>query len=84
MELKLDIFQTMALATFIFYFGNHLRRKVKVLDRYCIPGAVVGGMFFSIIVLILKMTNILTITLDTTLQPILMTIFFTSIGYTAV
>ena len=83
MELKLDIFQTMALATFIFYFGNYLRRKVKVLDRYCIPGAVVGGMFFSIIVLILKMTNILTITLDTTLQPILMTIFFTSIGYTA-
>lgn len=83
MELKLDVFQTMALATFVFYFGNYLRRKINILDRYCIPGAVVGGMFFSIIVLILKITNILTITLDTTLQPILMTIFFTSIGYTA-
>ena len=83
MELKLDVFQTMALATFVFYFGGYLRKRIKVLERYCIPAAVVGGMFFSIIVLILNVTNILTITLDTTLQSILMTMFFTSIGYTA-
>lgn len=83
MEVKLDVFQTMALATFVFYFGAYLRKKIKVLERYCIPSAVVGGMFFSVIVLILNVTNILTITLDTTLQSILMTIFFTSIGYTA-
>ncbi|MGG7057703.1 sodium/glutamate symporter [Clostridium nigeriense] len=83
MELKLDVFQTMALATLVFYLGGYLRKKIKVLDRYCIPSAVVGGMFFSIIVLILNITNILTITLDTTLQSILMTVFFTSIGYTA-
>lgn len=83
MELKLDVFQTMALATLVFYLGGYLRKKIKVLDRYCIPSAVVGGMFFSIIILILNITNILTITLDTTLQSILMTAFFTSIGYTA-
>jgi len=83
MELKLDVFQTMALATLVFYLGGYLRKKIKVLDRYCIPSAVVGGMFFSIIILILNITNILTITLDTTLQSILMTVFFTSIGYTA-
>ena len=40
-------------------------------------------MIFSIIVLILNLTNILKINLDTSLQSILMTIFFTSIGYTA-
>jgi glutamate:Na+ symporter, ESS family len=83
MELKLDVFQTMALATLVFYLGGYLRKKIKILERYCIPAAVVGGMFFSIIVLILKVTNVLTITLDTTLQSILMTVFFTSIGYTA-
>lgn len=83
MELKLDVFQTMALATLVFYLGGYLRKKIKILEKYCIPSAVVGGMFFSIIVLILNITNILTITLDTTLQSILMTVFFTSIGYTA-
>lgn len=83
MELKLDVFQTMALATLVFYLGRYLRKKIKILERYCIPSAVVGGMFFSIIVLILNVTNILTITLDTTIQSILMTMFFTSIGYTA-
>ena len=83
MELKLDVFQTMALATFVFYFGAYIKKKINILERYCIPSAVIGGMVFSIIVLILNITNILKIDLDNSLQSILMTIFFTSIGYTA-
>ena len=83
MNLNLDIFQTMALATIVFYFGDYVKKRVKFLERYCIPSAVVGGMIFSVIVLILNITNILNISLDTSLQPILMTMFFTSIGYTA-
>ncbi len=83
MSLNLDVFQTMALATIVFYFGDYVKRKIKILERYCIPSAVVGGMIFSVIVLILNLTNILKINLDTSLQSILMTIFFTSIGYTA-
>lgn len=83
MSLNLDIFQTMALATIVFYFGDYVKKRVKFLERYCIPSAVVGGMIFSVIVLILNITNILNINLDTSLQPILMTMFFTSIGYTA-
>lgn len=83
MELNLDVFQTMALATIVFYFGGYIKKKVSFLERYCIPSAVVGGMIFSIVVLILNITNILKINLDTSLQSILMTIFFTSIGYTA-
>ena len=83
MSLNLDIFQTMALATIVFYFGDYVKKRVEFLERYCIPSAVVGGMIFSVIVLILNITNILNINLDTSLQPILMTMFFTSIGYTA-
>ncbi|MGV2643941.1 sodium:glutamate symporter, partial [Clostridium perfringens] len=45
--------------------------------------AVVGGMTFALIMLILKITKVATITLDTTLQNVFMTAFFTSIGYTA-
>ena len=83
MEIKLDVFQTMALATIIFYFGSFIKSKVKLLKKYCMPSAVIGGVIFAVLVLILKITNIATINLDTSLQSIFMTAFFTSIGYTA-
>ncbi|MGL4875764.1 MAG: sodium/glutamate symporter [Clostridium sp.] len=83
MHLKLDIFQTMAIATCMFYLGKYLRNKVKFLNKYCVPAPVIGGLIFSIFVLILKLTNIATIDLDMTLQSVFMTAFFTTVGYTA-
>lgn len=83
MEIKLNIFETMALVCIIFYFGLYLRKKISVLAKYCIPAPVIGGLIFAILVFIMKITNLATITLDTTLQNIFMTAFFTSIGYTA-
>lgn len=83
MELNLDIFQTMALVTIVFYLGTYLRKKVKFLSKYCIPAPVIGGLLFAIVMLILKVTNIATITLDTTLQNLFMTVFFASVGFTA-
>lgn len=83
MELKFDIFQTMALATVVFYLGLYLRKKIKVLEKYCIPAPVIGGLIFALITLILRISNIATITLDITLQNVFMTAFFTSVGYTA-
>lgn len=83
MELKFNIFETMALATVVFYLGLYLKKKIKALSKYCIPAPVIGGLIFAIIVLILKVNNIATITLDITLQNIFMTAFFTSVGYTA-
>lgn len=83
MELKLNIFETMAIVCIIFYFGVYLRKKIKFLAKYCIPAPVIGGLMFAIVVFILKITNLMTISFDTTLQNIFMTVFFTSIGYTA-
>ncbi|AEB76045.1 sodium/glutamate symporter [Clostridium botulinum] len=83
MNIKLDIFSTMALATFVFYVGIYCKNKINVFSKYCIPAPVIGGLLFAILVLVLKINNIATITLDTTLQNIFMTAFFTSIGFTA-
>ena len=83
MELKLNIFETMAIVCIIFYFGVYLRKKIKFFANYCIPAPVIGGLMFAIVVFILKITNLMTISFDTTLQNIFMTVFFTSIGYTA-
>lgn len=83
MELNLDIYLTMALVSIVFYLGKYLRNKFSILSKYCIPPSVVGGFIFALLVLILKITNIATINLDTTLQNLFMTAFFTSIGFTA-
>ncbi|MGL5353517.1 MAG: sodium/glutamate symporter [Clostridium sp.] len=83
MEFKLDIYETMALATVVFYLGQFLKKKITVLSKYCIPAPVIGGIVFALVMLVLKLTNVATIYLDITLQNIFMTAFFTSVGYTA-
>ncbi|MEG1411701.1 MAG: sodium/glutamate symporter, partial [Terrisporobacter sp.] len=83
MEFTLNVYETMALVSIVFYIGKYVRNKFSILSKYCIPPAVVGGFIFAMLVLIFKMTNIATINLDTTLQDLFMTAFFTSIGFTA-
>ena len=83
MELKLDIFQTMALVTVVFYLGTYFRKKIEILSKYCIPAPVIGGLLFALVMLFLKLTNLATIKLDTTLHDLFMTTFFASVGFTA-
>ncbi|WP_455537870.1 sodium/glutamate symporter [Terrisporobacter sp.] len=83
MEFNLNLYETMALVSIVFYIGKYMRNKFSILSKYCIPPSVVGGFIFAILILILRITNIATINLDMTLQQLFMTTFFTSIGYTA-
>lgn len=83
MELNLNLYETMALVCLVFFIGRYLPNKITALSKYCIPPAVVGGFLFSLLILIFHMTGIITLNLDTTLQNIFMTAFFTSIGFTA-
>ena len=83
MEFNLNIYETMALVSIVFYIGKSIKNKLSILSKYCIPPSVVGGFIFAMLILILRISNIATINLDTTLQEIFMTAFFTSIGFTA-
>lgn len=83
MELNLNIYETMALVSIVFYIGKYVRNKVAILSKYCIPPSVIGGFIFAILILFFNLTDMATINLDTTLQNIFMTAFFTSIGFTA-
>lgn len=83
MELHFDLYKTMALVSLVFYIGKFIRNKFNIVKKFCIPPSVVGGILFSFLVLFLKVTNLATISFDTTLQPLFMTAFFTSIGFTA-
>jgi len=81
--LELDMYQSAALATVVFLLGTFLIKKFPVFNKYCIPAPVVGGLVFAIAHLILRVSGIITFTFDTTIQSICMTLFFTSVGYTA-
>jgi ESS family glutamate:Na+ symporter len=63
--------------------GQILRNKVNFLEKFCIPAPVIGGLLFSISALIFRQLGILQFNFDTTLQGVLMTAFFTTVGFTA-
>ena len=78
-EIKLDLLQTLTLAALVYFAGIQLRRSVHWLDRLNIPAAVVGGLLFTLLVLVLRRWDI-SIQLDTAMQATLSVAFFTSIG----
>lgn len=80
LTLKVDMIATLAMAVCLLLIGYKLRKKVAFFERFCIPAPVIGGLLFAIIVLILKMSNIITIQLDTTFQSPFMIAFFTTVG----
>ncbi len=83
LELQLNMFQALAVAALVYCLGSFLVKKISVLGKYCIPAPVVGGLVFAIVHVILRSAGIVSITFDTTLQTFFMTIFFTSVGFTA-
>ena len=83
MLLKLDLYQTVAMAVLVYSLGAFIKKKAPVLNRYCIPAPVVGGILFALLTLVLNVTGTMTIETDTTMQNVFMTLFFTSVGYTA-
>lgn len=83
MKISLDVYQTMALAAIVLFMGKYLTRKVDILRKYCLPAAVVGGVIFATLILVLRQSGMAQVTLDTSLQTIFMTVFFTSVGYGA-
>lgn len=83
MILKLDMVQSITLAVLVLLVGKFLVERISLLRKYCIPTPVVGGFLYAIIILFLKQGNILEIEMDITLQKLAMTVFFTSIGFSA-
>lgn len=80
MELEVNQITTIFLAVAVFIVGTFLNKKISILDRFCIPAPVVGGLLFAMIATILKGFDIVTINLDTSLQGLFMLTFFTTVG----
>ena len=79
-SLNLDITLTLILAIILFIIGTFIKNKVSLLEKFCIPSPVVGGLLFCILTLFLRLFNICDITMDTSLMDYLICFFFTTIG----
>ena len=82
-EFTLDMFQTTGLAMLLFVLGRYLTTRIDFLRRCCIPAPVVGGLIFALAHLVLYQCGIVQLTFDETVKNFFMTLFFTSVGYTA-
>ena len=80
---KLDLIHTLAMAGLVIFLGYGIRRIVKPLARYNVPAPVIGGLLFSIVILIAQQNEVDLFQFDTTLQTPLMIAFFTTIGFGA-
>ena len=78
-DIKLDLLQTLSLAALVYFGGIQLQKRIGWLNRLNIPAAVVGGLLFTLLVMLLRQRNV-NVQLDTVLQPVLSVAFFTSIG----
>ena len=73
--------QTAGIGALALIVGMILTRKVGLLQKYCVPSPVSGGIIFSLITLALYGWFDIEISFDATLKDVFMLAFFTSVGF---
>ena len=81
--ISLDMYQTLALAVAVLFLGAFMKKKIHVLEKFCIPAPVVGGLVFAILSCVLYALGIGEFNFDETLKTVCMVMFFTSVGFQA-
>ena len=83
MNITLDMYQTIAVAVVALMLGKFLRKRIYLLEKFCIPSPVVGGLIFAIFTCVCYATGIAEFSFDDTLKEVCMVFFFTSVGFQA-
>ena len=83
MKIQLDMYQTLAIAVLVLLLGRYLKKKIYVLEKFCIPAPVIGGLLFAIMTCICYVTNLAEFSFYDTLREVCMVFFFTSVGFQA-
>ena len=82
-NIKLNMYQTLAVAVIALFVGKYVRKGIPILEKFCIPIPVVGGVIFAIFSCILYSYKIAEIHFDSSLRELTMVVFFTSVGFQA-
>lgn len=83
MVIKVDMLQAVGIGVIMFLIGDFIVRRVKLLQKYCIPAPIVGGLIFALIHTIGVKTGVFSFQFDQTLKNFFMIGFFSTIGFTA-
>lgn len=83
MKIQLDMYQTIAVAVVVLMLGKFLKERVELLERFCIPAPVIGGVIFAIFTCLCYVTGIAEFSFDDILKEVCMVFFFTSVGFQA-
>lgn len=78
--LNLDMFQSAGAGVLALLLGRWLTRRIPFLRRHCIPAPVTGGLFFSLLNLLLYGAWDIECNFDGTIKDFCMTAFFTFAG----
>lgn len=81
--IELNMFYTATVAVLVLLLGSFIKKRVYILEKFCIPVPVVGGIIFTLITLFGYVTKIFMIEFDFVLSDFFMLVFYTSIGFTA-
>src|SRR5699024_3051445 len=79
-DMELNLVTSLFLAVMVYFIVAYLVKKIFFLDRYSIQAPVVCGLLFAVFTLIMHTSDLVTITIDTSLQSLFMIIFFTTVG----
>lgn len=83
MEITFDLLQTTGIAALVVFVGEALLKRSKIMQKYCIPAPVISGLLVSLILMVLKLNNILTVNWTLHMQEWTMDLFFTTVGFGA-
>ncbi len=75
-----DEYLTLAMAAVLLLIGFSARKRIAVLEKYCIPAPVVGGFLFMLITWIGHVTGAFSVSFSNPFQSAFMLAFFTTVG----
>lgn len=79
-EINVNSVVTLAFAAILLLFGYFVKDKIKILDRYCIPAAIIGGFIFMFITWLGYSSNTFVFNFQNIFQDTFMLAFFTTVG----
>lgn len=83
MALELNMYYTCAIAVLVLMLGEWVKARSRVLQKFCIPVPVIGGLIFTVLVTVGYVTGTFTIAFNTVLSDFFSLAFYAGIGFTA-
>jgi ESS family glutamate:Na+ symporter len=78
--IDLNLLETLALATALFFVGQFVVQRASILQRYSIPVPVVGGFLFALAFAAVDLVADVQLTMDESMKDPLLLAFFATLG----